>query len=214
MKVLARKHGKSDISFRLKNIFEFPQCTKLSRPKYHYDKILTSRSSSLDFRMFSTDVTKPYLPSQKKLRRDNYVKPSIELRLDHSETLKQINNFYGIDESADYFPKNVRNSSQKETKKAAYICRPTFLFRQNGKFFHRKCVTSGDNTLKARENTFSKISKYIEKKFQWKAREWDSTPFTELEINQEIKSCYSTRKNTQKNCRTFWQTVFRKNFAC
>lgn len=66
-------------------------------------RMLSAIAAVFRLRLWGHDITQAYLQSARKLMRDVYLKPSMELELSSEQLLKLLEPLYGLADSGDYW---------------------------------------------------------------------------------------------------------------
>lgn len=157
--------------------------------------MLIALASVFGFRLFSTDVTQAYLQSADKLMSDVYIKPSTEFELGPDQIQKLLKPLYGLVGIGDFWGKTLSEYFQKDLSKENVVGDEALLLNLMKGSLQGLCATYADDIPQAGNEDFYYDTRSIERKFQYKAREFDNIHFAGLHV-ETCENCFELHQRT------------------
>lgn len=150
-------------------------------------KLVVGIAAIFGFNLFSSDITQAYLQNSEKLMRDVYLNPPKKLNLDPGQLLKLLKPLYALSESGDYWGRTLRKHLESDIGMRSCLSDAALFFKSFGNKLAGICSTYVDDTLHAGNEKYCECSKFTEKKFQCKRRDWDKLQFASVQIEKTIE---------------------------
>lgn len=145
--------------------------------KHSSTRLLVALAACFGFRIWSQDISQAYLQSASELIRDVYLKPGKDLEIEGGKLLKLLRPLYGLSDSGDYWNTTFSDHIKNDLGMKATLEDYSFFFKKARKQLIGLMGTYVDDVITAGAAEFEKQSEATSKKFECKAREYDSFRF-------------------------------------
>lgn len=156
----------------------------VSLAKQFSTKIILSIAATMDFKLFTTDVTQAYLQSMELLNRKVFVQPCSAFPLSPDMVLQLQKPLYGLPESGDYWDRTMKNHIKKDIGMQACTLDDAFYYKRKSGNLIGLCATYVDDSLHVGTEEYCKLCEETEKRFSCKSREWNNVQFAGIQIEK------------------------------
>ena len=153
-------------------------------------RLLIAIAAICGFRLWSQDVTQAYLQSAEKRMRSVYMKPNKHDRghfhMTEDQLLHLLRPLYGLNDAGDYWHSTFSSHMLTDLNMTACTGDLSLFFKHVGE---RLCGLTGiyvDDQIGTGDAQFDKESRATERKFQSKAREYDSFKFAGIQVERVV----------------------------
>ena len=150
-------------------------------------RLMLAIAATLEFKVWSQDISQAYLQGAEKLSRDVYIRPGPELKIPSGHLLKLLKPIYGLADSGDIWNTTFSKHLQEDLGMQRAQTDMSMFFKRDRKELTGIEATYVDDSLAVGDESFNILTNETGKRFEAKEKEFNSLRFSGVYIETSEK---------------------------